>query len=265
MNKAVTESLRENFSIQRLWLLIRGDVHNKYRSWLRASIAFAIMILVSGTFFAAIIRSDNANFRLNGQTIGLDIYTYFYPIWFAIVLAVMGLLFSGQAFPELHDKTRNESYLLIPASSLEKTLARLFISTVGLVAYLFVFMFLVSVISEILKVLILDQRNPFFNPFTSPIWEVIFLYLFFQSIFFLGAAWFRKLHIVNTVIVLTLFALLGSLVAEQSLLNSAGTVIYQFWHTSIWVLEQVFAVLIPITCWTIAWLRIRKTQVSEGI
>ena len=112
--------MNDVFSPQRLRLLIRGDLVAGYRSVLVVSGALA-------TYGGALRDGD------------------FYRRYFGLALFVWGLVASSRAFRPLHDRTRNEAYILIPASALEKMLARLLAVTVGLVAYLLVFIGLVSV------------------------------------------------------------------------------------------------------------------------
>ena len=80
----------------------------------------------------------------------------------------LGIIASSRAFRPLHDKTRNEAYLLLPASALEKTLARLLAVTAGLVTYLLVFSTVVALVVESLNLLFFGSRNGFFNPFDLP-------------------------------------------------------------------------------------------------
>ena len=115
--------MNENFSFERLWLLLRSDAVGGYRSVLTVSAALVGVILVTSMISLG----------------GSDVTGGFYLGWFGTMLFFWGIIASSRAFRELHDKTRNEAYLLIPASALEKTAARLLTLTVGLAAYLLVF------------------------------------------------------------------------------------------------------------------------------
>ena len=188
--------MNEVFSPQRLRLLIWGDLVAGYRSLLVVSSALAGVILV-----AALATHGGAPH--DGD---------FYRRCFGLALFVWGLVASSRAFRPLHDRTRNEAYLLIPASALEKTLARLLAVTVGLVAYLLVFIGLVSVVVDTLNLVLYGDRHAFFDPFDRTVWSSIFVYIILQSFYFLGGAWFRRAHFVKTTLALTLavagFALL---------------------------------------------------------
>ena len=153
--------MNEVFSPQRLWLLIRGDLVVGYGSLLVVFGALAGVILVAAL-------ATHGGTLLGGG---------FYRAFFGLVLFVWGLVASSRAFRPLHDRTRNEAYLLVPASGLEKTLARLLAVTVGLVAFLLVFTGLVSVVVETLNLLLYGGRYPFFDPFEPTVWRWIFVYI----------------------------------------------------------------------------------------
>ena len=253
--------MNDVFSRQRLWLLIRGDLIAGYRTVLVASGALAGIILV-------------AAFAHGGSLPGGG----FYRGCFGFALFVWGLVASSRAFRPLHDRTRNEAWLLVPASALEKTLARLLAVTIGLVAYLLVFVGLVSLVVEVLNLLFFGGRNAFFDPFDASVRNLVFVYIILQSFYFLGGAWFRRAHFVKTTLALTLaIAGFAGFAAVTVRIVFAG---YRLEiGDALFVLEQlgearpseigaVFictALLVSIACWSIAWLRVREAQVSDGV
>ena len=254
--------MNEVFSPQRLWLLIRGDLIAGYRSLLVVFGALAGVILVAAL-------ATHGGTLLGGG---------FYRAFFGLVLFVWGLVAASRAFRPLHDRTRNEAYLLVPASGLEKTLARLLAGTVGLVAFLLVFTGLVSVVVETLNLLLYGGRYPFFDPFEPTVWRWIFVYIILQSFYFLGGAWFRRAHFVKTTLALTLaIAAFGAFTAITLRVVFAG-----YWldvGDVFFVLEQLgwapasatgavvhaIALLLALSCWWLAWLRVAEVQVSDGV
>ena len=254
--------MNEVFSPQRLRLLIRGDLVAGYRS----------LLVVSGTLAGVILLAALATH--GGVLRDGD----FYRRCFGLALFVWGLVASSRAFRPLHDRTRNEAYLLIPASALEKMLARLLAVTVGLVAYLLVFIGLVSVVVETLNLLLYGGTPEFFDPFHRTVWSAIFVYVILQSFYFLGGAWFRRTHFVKTTLALTLavagfacFTALTMRIVFAGYWLGVGDVFF--------VLEQLgrarasgigavvpgIALLLPLACWWIAWLRLQEAQVSDGV
>ena len=94
----------------------------------------------------------------------------------------------------------NMAFLLLPASALEKTLSRLLLHTVGLVVYLLVFTTVLSWVLEGINTLWFGVRREFFSPFDRARVDVAAaLSSCTQALFFLGAAWFRKVQFVKTV------------------------------------------------------------------
>ena len=249
-------------ALPRLWYLLRGDFITGYRSLLVSSAGLAALILV----VAMIAPSDYHGF------------SSFHRTAFTIVLFTWGIVATSRAFGSLHDKTRNEGYLLLPASALEKTLARLLTVTVGFVAYLLVFCAVVSVVVESLNLLFFGNRHRFFDPFDPIVWERISLYVVVQALYFLGAAWFRRGHFMKTTLAITLgFIALATLtlvalrIAFADLWAVAWDIDYALESLHDWFASTgsgfLFAVklLLPIACWCIAWLRVAETQVSDGV
>jgi hypothetical protein len=251
--------MNEIFSSQRLWLLLRGDVISGYRSLLTICAAVAGIIFVT-----AMISGD-----------GPGVSRGFYQSWFGLLLFLWGVIASSRAFRELHDNTKNQAYLLLPASSAEKTVARLFVVTIAFVGFLLVFMTTTSVAVESLNLLLSGERNAFFNPFDPIVWKLIPGYIFLQSLYFLGAAWFRKAHLIKTTLALLLigggfatFTLLVCLVLFAPYLGDMGNaveILQETYKGGIGGVRMGVLILLPMVCWFVAWLRVRETQVSDGV
>jgi hypothetical protein len=257
--------VNETLNWKRFWLLVRGDAIADYRFVAIVSAAIAGLMLLSA---------------LSAQSDEFD----FYESWFTAVLFVWGAVNASFSFRELHDKARNEAYLLLPASALEKTLARLFRSTIAFVAYLIVFTTVASLVIEGIKWAVLGRTNPVFAPFAPAIWERLDFFIVVQSLFFLGAAWFRRLHFVKTLAVLTLapiaLAIVGGTVLRLVLGENLGIAfssvteraLYNFYlahrlafDSAFVALEIIGFVALPLFCWYVAWLRVKEAQVSDGV
>ncbi len=281
--------MNETLSPYRLWYLLRGDLITGFRSLIVVSATLAgitlvaAMILPSGVVFDRALHGEPGLYR-GAFTFDRSLHrdSGLYHGVFTIALFAWGLIATSRVFRAMHDKTRNEAWLLLPASSLEKTLARLIAVTVGFVAWLLVFVTLVSLVVESLNLLLFGKRNGFFNPFDPSVWENITAYIFLQSIYFLGAAWFRRAHFVKTTLAITLtvaglavIALLTARIAfadlPQDLSQHIGNLRF--------VLETEFEslraiadaalsaalILFPLACWSIAWLRVSEVQASDGV
>ena len=152
----------------------------------------------------------------------------------------------------------------------------------GIVVYLLVLGTLVSVVVESLNLLFFGTRRAFLDPFDPSVWELIPFYIVFQSLYFLGAAWFRRTHFVKTTLAIAL-----ALIALTAL--TAITIRIAFadfpLHVSLHVRNlshflamepdsyagtakaALFALmaLLPLACWCIAWLRVSEAQTSDGV
>ena len=264
--------MNDTFSTRRLQHLLRGDFITGYRSLLGISAAVAGVILVAAMLAPA------------GHAFGADFHDgpRFHRALFTAALFVWGIIASSRAFGPLHDKTRNEAWLLLPASALEKTLARLLAVTVGLVAWLLVFSTAVSVVVESLNLLFVGKRHAFFDPFDPIVWERVSLYIVLQSLYFLGGAWFRRAHFVKTTFAITLatiglaaLAVITARIAFDDLpmhvslhIRNLSYVLTAepYWYSgAVDTVLSAVKVLLPLACWCIAWLRIAETQVSDGV
>ena len=264
--------MNETLSLHRLWYLLRGDFITGFRSLLIVSATLAGITLVAAMLVPSGLVFDNAFDRDPSVHRGV----------FIIALFAWGIIATSRAFRPLHDKTRNEAWLLLPASCLEKTLARLIAVTLGIVAYLLVFVTLVSLVVESLNLLLFGSRNGFFNPFEPFVREHISVYIVLQSLYFLGAAWFRRAQFVKTTLAITLTVAGLAAVAvftarivfadfplDVSLhirnlsfvLETEPESLYAMANTAL----LTIMILLPIACWSIAWLRVAETQVSDGV
>ena len=204
----------------------------------------------------------------------------FYKGWFAALVTIAGPVYASLSFRELHDKARNEAYLLLPASSLEKTIARLLRSTVGFIVYLLLLTMLSSAVNEGIKWLVFGRTNPLFNPLELETWQVIGLFVVIQSMFFLGAAWFRRMHFLKTWLTLiaiptvlgcVAIAIAWLLYGHANFTFEDGDLMnfylaHQNTFDALKVLGRLlFFVALPLFCWSVAWLRVKETQVSHGV
>jgi hypothetical protein len=246
----------EQLSLRRLRLLIRNDVATGYRT----------LALVSATVGLFSILGPAGLAYTDRVEIG------FYRGFFIAVLFVWGTIATSISFRDLHGRSTNTAFLLLPATALEKTLSRLLINTVLLFVYLLVFMSLLSLVGEVFELVGLTRSNEWFSPLDRRAWSAIPHYLVLQSVFFLGAAWFRKLHYVKTLLSVAVLAIgLSAIVFGFGLLLFGGTafdVEDSALRTPVLV-EHVARILyfvaLPLFCWWVAWLRVKESQVSHGV
>jgi hypothetical protein len=258
--------MSEVFTFRRLVLLLRNDIIGRYRTLLLHSAVLAATILVG-----SLLRNG---FNGGPEPEG-DFYFYAFPA----LLFGWGTIVASGAFRELHDKSKNEAYLLLPASDVEKTIARL-LPVLGFFVYLLVYLTVVSWVVETVSLLLFGSRDRLFNPFDPRVSLFIGHYVVAQSVFFVGAAWFRKAHFWKTSLTITAtllgFAALAALLSWALFDPYFGGLnepeMYQIYLANIPLVDGAalvakagYFLVLPPLCWFVAWLRVKETQVSHGV
>jgi hypothetical protein len=242
--------VNDQLSLQRLFWLLRADVWRNYRSWLVASGTAALIAL-------AISLVDAAD-RIVGDA--------FYPTFFACALFVLGTLATSDTFSDLHGRATNTALLLLPASALEKTVARLLLTTVGFVVYLLLLTTLLSWVLEGINTLAFGVQRELYTPLDRLAWFLLPHYLVLQSIFFLGAVWFRKMQYLKTVGTGLLIGFgLGAIALLVLRASSDGGIRLADDFEIPLVVPIAYYFALPVSCWFVAWLRVTEAQVSHGI
>jgi hypothetical protein len=237
-----------------LGLLLRNDVLQDQRTLLIVSAIVAVLALF-GPAGAVYFDSTGAGF---------------YRTIFLITLFTVGTITTSRAFADLHGRATSAAFLLLPATALEKTLARLLMGTVVLIGYLLLFTTALSLLVEVLKLAVFGGENVLFSPFDAVVWAVLPHYLVVQALFFVGAAWFRRLNYIKTL--LALVVIVAGLTAfgvsvTWSLTEGVhfeGDYFFDFdWIVG--ALYYTYLVGLPVFCWFVAWLRVKETQVRHGV
>ena len=277
--------MTSSFSVHRLWSLMHSDFLAERRalSWAAGTAIFAILLLSLQE-----LHWGHVNYSMHQELYGYALF-----IW--------GIFATSRSFRAVHDSTRNEAYLLLPASSLEKFFARLLPVTVGIGIFLPIFLLALSAIIESVSMVIFGTRRPLFNPFDSEIWKLYGYYIIIQAPFFLGAIWFRRFNFLITSFAIILFHLLLATAILITARITIGTTEWQhlygqdiqqrpdtgifnyfdffyfgiahdFFHQLLaanWsFLATVFWIviaLLPPVLWWIAWLRLKEVQVDHGV
>ena len=258
--------MNEQFAWRRLGFLIRNDFIASYRGYLNIGTVILIIMALNAIPSAGISQLKENLY-----------YTYFAGMifWWGTVQASLSL-------NELLDKKKNEGFLLLPASALEKTVARYLFSSVLFVIHILIFTTVAAFILEGINMLLFGRHNGLFNPFDPVVWNVIGIFMAVQPIFFLGGAWFKRARWFKTIITLFVIgALLGLLLLVTFLITFAGSFhdvyllspgnfedlnveLHTFGGAAL-VLKILFFGVVPPFCFFVSWLRVKETQVSHGI
>ncbi|MFA4839048.1 MAG: hypothetical protein WC703_06200 [Candidatus Neomarinimicrobiota bacterium] len=184
------------FDRNRFFVLIRNDLFTGYRNLLIAGGAIAGALLVIYLLSAW----NNAN---------PDFHRTFFPM----VIFFGGYLTTSMVFKDIHEKQRNYIYLTLPASTLEKFLSRLLLTSVGFVAIVLALYYLFSWIAAGLSQLLFHQSLLAFHPFTRETLTALGVYLVTQSVFLFAAVYFRSHAFFKTLLSIFSFSLIVSIFA----------------------------------------------------
>ncbi len=208
-----------------------------------------------------------------------------YMSYLELPLFAAAIITASMAFLDLHNKTKNDDFLLLPASALEKTIVRLVGVSFVVPLFAVIVVTIAALISETVRTLVFGLSFNMFNPFSLEVltnWKYL---IAVQSVFFLGAAWFKKAHAVKTafsVVVLTIIlgliaVFIFRIVFHQSFHNlftfSNLSVFNEMSEVESWhyfysltrILKILFLGVFPIFCWVTAWICVKETQSSDGI
>jgi len=267
------------FSLTRTLKLIRKDLLSEYKNlfiWLGS--ATGVMIVISAISIL-IMKMNGLDYRV----------TDFHRVFYILLLFPGGYILTSTMFKDAHDKSRNIYWLTIPGSTFEKLVSRLFISSILFAVLLTLVYPLLAVVSEGFNLLVFGIRHNFFNPFEKDILNLIPYYFVTQSIFFAGAASFKKHPFAKTLLALALFQialsiigallgrfivgdLLGSLnniqINETDLLRFSGNSISQitdFGRFAMSVAKVLFWGVMAPFFYVVAYFKLTEKEVCDGI
>jgi len=199
------------FNFNRFLLVLQRDLFENIKSAL-----FGILTVLSIFSFILLMTTFDTN-----QTILTEFGNRLYLIEFWFI----GIFFSGMAFKEFRNKEKSMAYLMLPASSLEKFLSTLFLTTIGFfISYTLFFgifnLLNMGIISSFSETLSLEL----YNPFNQNVWSSIMVFIPVQAIFLAGATTFKKVPLFYTVLYFFLFMLVYGFVASLLLKFYTGKV-----------------------------------------
>lgn len=171
-----------------------------------------------------------------------------------------GLLITGSIFNELHEPMRATAYLMLPCSTLERLLSKWVLSSIGYALGLLVAYYGLSWTSLFLSITISNHPFTPLNIFQTSLWLSIGNYILLQSIFFLGATYFKKFSLIKTTVVIGL-VYLGYIIYSSILLHDMC-----LRETWIWLkahgLYSIVLSLIAVTCWAATYLKITEQELK---
>ncbi|MDW7692545.1 hypothetical protein R9C00_12585 [Flammeovirgaceae bacterium SG7u.111] len=188
------------FDFKRFALLIRRE----------SALSYKPVLIALGGILGALV--------LNFISIVMDQYSSprelsFHEGAYTAFLLIGGFVFSSLAFSSLHHPLRKFGYLLLPASSLEKYLSMLVLTSIGwLLGFTLVYKVFAEVANGITHAITPVTVIPF-NPFGETELGGIKIYIIVQAMFLCGAAYFKNYTLFRTLLTLLIVGMLLSFAA----------------------------------------------------
>ena len=274
-------------SPRRIGRLFRKDIVELHRqSLVMVGAVFGVYLAIYLLSVFTFTRGGNVTIQLGAGTGRQNLH----QVLFALLLFFGGFIVTSRAFYEAHSRFRNHDWLMLPASTLEKFAERWFLTSIGYAVAAVLSYSLFSVVSAGIARALLKSSYAVFNPLSRTTVELCLNYVVAQSFFLLGAAYFRKNHFIKTVL-----ALLGVSIALTFFTAVVFRIVY--WDFFKGVAPNVafaelgeeiersvrsrnlertatgletaanwikWALLLP-TVWTIAFFRLKETEVKDGV
>ncbi len=193
-----TTTIKNDFSISRFQLVLKRFLALNQRTWLIGFLCVAGFLLAIAVLPT---MSDMMNVQRPGfiaiRGFTLSLYT------------LGGLILTSTIFNEVHSSTKAFQFLTLPSTTSEKLFAAWFTGSVIYTVVSMVAIVLLSLLIEIIKGVNLGIWTPFniFNPFAPDVISSILGFFFYQSIFLLGAVYFKKNNFIKTLLVIIVFVL----------------------------------------------------------
>ncbi len=129
--------------------------------------------------------------------------------FYLTVFFIGGYIFTSNIFSELHTPQKSYFYLTLPVSTLEKTIGSWLLSAL---AYTVVFQLFAAIIYLIVQ--LISGKGPAFTEFFNRDYMLaVGVYVVTQTIFFLGASYFRKYNFLKTLLALFIILVIIGLYA----------------------------------------------------
>jgi len=255
---------RNAFSGNRFYLLLRHALRTHQSRLLVVAAAVGLFVLLLLSLSALGHAGDCLHQRL-----------------FPLMLFATGFILTGQAFRELRDPQSAMAWMLLPAGTFEKLVSRLLLTGVGYAVVFTIVWCLITALAMIISQSLFSFACPWFSTFQTRVVVSIGLYTVLQSLFFVGAIYFRRLAFIKTILFLMLLGLalfVFGLVGFKAILGGdfvvlaakggihPGRDLALLWNddvrtTLLWIWRIAFWGLLAPCCWAISYLRLKEFEV----
>lgn len=255
------------FNGQRFLQLMLNDLRNQFRMLAITSVAALGVYLI---IYVLMVYNQEIE----------PLYHVLYPI----TLLVGGSLFTSISFIDLHHPQQRYYYLTMPCSNLERFLSRWALTSVCFLLFSLLFYVAFELIGQTITQLLFGQVHPFFRIANEVTRNTMMSFFVVHAVVMLGAVYFRKYHLVKTVLSVFLFSgmcLLIFIISFRivywdlfegfSFETKLGVDIEMDFPTDLFhgsgfeqirnIIEILFWPAVTIFLWGISYLRITETEV----
>ncbi len=195
-------------NFRRLFLLIRRQLLSQANSWLVSFAAVAGTLLIISLLVAVL------------QPTSLPALTALY----FTILFLGGYIFTSNIFGEMHHSGRSYQYLTLPVSTTERLLSAWLITALLFPLIGLISMALIILLANLVMDFTLDV-TPFQSIFNTTSIKIVRIYIITQSVFLLGAAYFKSFHFLKTLLALFLISMVvwvATAITAFALFNPLG-------------------------------------------
>lgn len=231
----------ENLNLIRLFKLIKIDIVTNKKS-----------IFVTAALFAVVLALFP--FHVTGS---LSAYS--------LLLYIGGFMVTSNAFSEMHSTQKAFQYLTLPCSNLERFLSKWLLTTIIYALALLIIFYLLSELSFFANAIFFHNMVSVFVLSHFVLWVDIGKYIILQSLFLLGAAYFKKSSITKTALLIGCFLIfLAMLLFLFSWVVCPGCThiaLFDLVSQSLNGLSFIFWVVMAPFCWWMTYVRISECEI----
>ena len=252
--------------------VLNKELHENRKGFIIYAITIVLIMFVIEVISALVSRFTGAGH--------IEIYEGLFPgFLFLGGFITTSIMFSDDMF----SKRGQHSWLMLPASSLEKFLSKALLSAFAYPIALVIVFVGASAFTELINLITVGDRFVMFNPLQGETWKMVLHFIVIQSVFLLGATYFRSVHFIKTVLAVGLivmacglFAALVTRIAFAPYLQGFFTPkafhlsadindLMNATHGLSVVIDIVYWALLAPFCWFTAYLRVKEVQATDAI
>ncbi len=258
----------------RLIRVMKKELVEQKRNLFIYALTIVLILLIQELAEAFIVKTVSG--RGSGGTSYLTNFTAF--------LFLGGFIITSGVFSQdMFSRIGQHNWLMLPASRLEKFFAKALLTAIAYPIVLTVLFTVTSLIVELLALLLFGSPLTMFNPISRYTGQLILHYIATQSLFLLGATYFRKAHFFKTLLAIGVigigFAMLSTLLVRIAFAPyTTGFFGFNFTIQSYtlhgqtpaiiifkWIFTLLYWIGMPIFCWFTAYLRVKEVEATDAI